>query len=850
MNPGRIYSGVETLIGGPKLSRYCFSQGQIKAIIGCSAFETYNPLKSEASLALVRLPFSLKVVYSKSYKMTKMTKPKFRRIAAQSLFYLVAGLTLFYIIFPIYWMFIVSLKPPGRLFSVEYWPREVSLINYRFLTVNESLLYGLYNSIIVGLAVLGLTLAIGSMAAYALGRLKFRGRWLIRYSILAMTAFPTIAIVGGLYLLITNPCVIWGGVCTRWQLYNTRWALIISYLILTLPLTIWFLAGYFRQLPTELEDAAYVDGASPLQTFYYVFLPLSAPGLVTTGVLSFIIAWSEFLFALTFTIDERAFTAPVALSRYGLGAGSFALAGATLLTVPVIILAFAFRRQMTSGFTGLIGLSRPDEAETTGANRLLRLGLMTTERIVLVMLGLGLLSFLSYTWSVIPYPYTVDYGEGPLLDQAVRLANFQNIYRADLSRPPFTIANYPPLYVLAQVPWLWLFGPAYWYGRLLSWLSLVAGAIFLGLTLHSLTKNYWTSALGGLSLVTVPFVAVWAPLFRIDSLALGLSLAGLWLVVRWPDRRRGLLGGALLLTAAVYTRQSYGLAAPLAAFAWLLSQRPRYRAFLLAGLLAGLGLGLFGLLNRLTGGGFFFNIVTANINEFQMDLLNDYVEEVGLRMPGLLLVGGLVILIGGWFRPRGWWLVVPYLIGGLLSALTIGKIGSNVNYLLELSAGLSLATGLAAAWLVRRPILYHGLMLLLALQIFLFLPGTLNQWFIEQRVENPGEQAELLAIIEATPGPVLTDEQMGLLPLTGRSIYLQPFELTQLANEGVWDQTPLLEAIRRQEFGAIMIFEVRGVDLVEERWTPEMLAQVRRAYRPTARIGDDFAYVAVYRPRE
>ncbi|MDX1523795.1 MAG: carbohydrate ABC transporter permease, partial [Anaerolineae bacterium] len=230
-------------------------------------------------------------------------KARLARSVRQVPFYLIVGLILLYLIFPIYWMLITSFRPPGRLFAVEYWPAEINLINYRFLTINQDLLYGLYNSIIISLAVLILTLSIGACAAYALGRLKFRGQRTIYFGILALTAFPTISIVGGLYLLVTNPCVIFGGTCQQFQLYNTRTALVITYLILTLPLTIWFLTNYYRQLPVDLEDAAYVDGATPFQTFTYIFLPLSAPALMTTGLLAFIISWGEFLFALTFTID-------------------------------------------------------------------------------------------------------------------------------------------------------------------------------------------------------------------------------------------------------------------------------------------------------------------------------------------------------------------------------------------------------------------------------------------------------------------------------------------------------------------------------------------------------------------
>jgi trehalose/maltose transport system permease protein len=780
------------------------------------------------------------------------------------------ALILFYILFPIYWLLISSFKSPANLFTVEYWPRNPTLLNYRILAINDDLFYGLYNSLVVSVAVLILTLAFGSIAAYALGRFKFRGRTMVRYAILAMTAFPHIAIMGGLYLLIRNPCALFGGSCFQFQLYNTRTALIISYLVLTLPLTIWFLAGYYRRLPQELEEAAYVDGATPFQTFYLIFLPLSLPGLVTTGVLSFIISWNEFLFALTFTGDNSSQTAPIALTRYGFDAASFALAAATFITIPVVILALTFHRQIISGLMGMtrrepLKLENFGERSNDWFSRLklkplwLKLGLSEqllgwpaylspAEKILAGMLGLALFSFLYYGWSVITFPYPVDYGEGPLLDQVVRLAHFQNIYRTDLSQPPYTIANYPPLYLLVQVPFTWLFGPAYWYGRLISWLGMMAAAVFIGLTLHELTRDKRAAIIGGLTLLAIPYAAFWAPLTRIDPLALGLSMGALFGLVRRHDKPWGLFTAALLLTAAVYTRQSYGLAAPLAAFAWLLSRPPRYRAFLLAAEMAVIGLSLFLLLNFLTNNGFFFNIVTANINKFSWQLLEVSLESLWLLMAGLLIISFLFLLIGSWFRPPGWWLIASYLAGAILSALTIGKIGSNVNYFLELSAAASLVMGAFLAWQRSRPMVYRGLALVLAIQIFFFLPGLPHHWAIESKLQSRADIDLIMALVRRADGPVLADEYMGLLPLAGQPIYIQPFEITQLAESGLWDQTPFLKAIARREFPAILIFKVGSYDLHKARWTPEMLAAISQHYREVQEFGDVFT-VTLYRPR-
>ena len=151
-----------------------------------------------------------------------------------------------------------------------------------------------------------ISLTIGSVAAYALGRFRFRGKSPVLYLMLSMTIFPQIAILGALYTMFSGFHII--GPIDFPKLYDTEWALIFSYLIFTLPFTIWVLTGFMRALPADLEEAAYVDGATPLQVFYKVLLPLIAPGLVTTGLLAFIAAWNEYLFAPSFIQSPSKYT--------------------------------------------------------------------------------------------------------------------------------------------------------------------------------------------------------------------------------------------------------------------------------------------------------------------------------------------------------------------------------------------------------------------------------------------------------------------------------------------------------------------------------------------------------------
>jgi len=469
-------------------------------------------------------------------------------------------------------------------------------------------------------------------------------------------------------------------------------------------------------------------------------------------------------------------------------------------------------------------------------------------RIMLLMfLCLAVLIFLIHTLMALLHRYPLDYGEAPLVDQAVRLAAGQNIYRSDLSSPPYTISNYPPLYPLSMVPFIKLFGPNFWAGRVISLLSTLAAGAFLALIVYAHSQDRLAATVTGLTFLAIPYVVHWSSFARVDMLALALSTAGLYVVVRWPMGWRGLLVSALLLVAAIYTRQSYGLAAPLAAFIWLLLTQNWRQALKLAGLVGGVSLALFLALNVLTGGGFFYNIVTANVNEFDLERLQRNWSDLWAAAPVLLIVGGVSLF----FAPRRvkiWPLLVPYLIGGCLSAATIGKIGSNVNYLLELSAALTLAAGALLAWSGKRPWLRVLVLILLALQVGQLMRATLDRpvEYIKWRIRPAKELKDLAWIVETAEGPVLADEFMGMLTLQNRPLYIQPFEVTQLANAGLWDQTALLASIHNREFPLILIHHFTGYPVYKERWTPEMLSAIMENYAATGFL----AQTVVFRPRD
>jgi hypothetical protein len=414
---------------------------------------------------------------------------------------------------------------------------------------------------------------------------------------------------------------------------------------------------------------------------------------------------------------------------------------------------------------------------------------------LLLFLSLAVTIFVIYEIMAVTHPYPLDYGEAPLVDQAMRLAAGQNIYRADVSTPPYTISNYPPGYVLSLALFVKLFGPNFWAGRLISLLSSLAAGSCLALIVYEFSREKLAAWAAALLFWAIPYVVHWSPLLRIDLLALALSLAALTVLVRRPEGRRSLVVGAALLTAAIYTRQSYALAAPLAAFVWLWTQGGWRRAFTLAALVAGASLLLFLGLNLATGGGFYFNVVTANVNAFDMGRLGWNLSRIRDALPLLLLIGAASLFLTPG-RTRSWSLAVPYLVGAFLSTLTIGKVGSNVNYFLELCAALSLAAGLAIAWSREHPWARSVLLVLLALQTGLLMQTTFDEYVgpLRERRQSLKLLRDLEWKVAHAAGPVLADEYMGILTLQGWPLYIQPFEMTQLSDAGLWDQTPFVES--------------------------------------------------------
>jgi multiple sugar transport system permease protein len=250
-----------------------------------------------------------------------------------------------YALMPVLWIISLSLKPAADLDDHHFLPRAVSFAHYQAVFSEPLFSAALWNSIgIAGISTLAAVL-VAMFAAYAIARLEFPGRRLILGAALAIAMFPPVSIIGPLFEL--------------WRilgLYDTWVGLMLPYMTFTLPLAIWTLSAFFREIPWELDKAARIDGATPLQAFIHVVAPLAAPGVVTAAILVFIFAWNDFLFAVSLTSTDNARTAPAAIAFFT-GTSSFQLptgaiaAASVVVTVPIVVVVLLFQRRIIAGLT-------------------------------------------------------------------------------------------------------------------------------------------------------------------------------------------------------------------------------------------------------------------------------------------------------------------------------------------------------------------------------------------------------------------------------------------------------------------------------------------------------------------
>jgi multiple sugar transport system permease protein len=246
---------------------------------------------------------------------------------------------------PVLWLASLSFKDPATIADGSFLPQKWTLDNYRGIFSTDLFTRALVNSIGIAVIATALAVAVGSMAAYAVARLRFPGKRVLVAVTLLIAMFPAISLVSPLFNL-------W----RQLGLFDTWPGLIIPYLTFSLPLTIYTLSAFFREIPWDLEKAARVDGATPLQAFLRVIAPLAAPGMVTTAILVFIFCWNDFVFAISLTSTSASQTVPAAIaffsgaSQFETPIGSIAAAG-VVITIPIIVFVFFFQRRIVAGLT-------------------------------------------------------------------------------------------------------------------------------------------------------------------------------------------------------------------------------------------------------------------------------------------------------------------------------------------------------------------------------------------------------------------------------------------------------------------------------------------------------------------
>jgi trehalose/maltose transport system permease protein len=269
-----------------------------------------------------------------------------RPLLGSIVLYSLAAVVVVISVYPFIYTLSTSFKTGTALFSTTLWPAAPTMHNYiQLFEGHQPFGRQLINSVEVATVTVVLALVLAITASYALGRIQFKGKSTLLLAILAVSMFPQVAVLSGMFELMQAA-----------GLYNRAIGLVVPYTIFTLPFTVWVLTTFMRGLPKELEEAAIMDGCAPLRIIFQVFMPLLWPAMVSTGLLAFIAAWNEFLFALTFVTEDTQRTVPVAISlitgatAYEIPWGSI-MAASVIVTVPLVVMVLLFQRKIVAGLT-------------------------------------------------------------------------------------------------------------------------------------------------------------------------------------------------------------------------------------------------------------------------------------------------------------------------------------------------------------------------------------------------------------------------------------------------------------------------------------------------------------------
>lgn len=426
-----------------------------------------------------------------------------------------------------------------------------------------------------------------------------------------------------------------------------------------------------------------------------------------------------------------------------------------------------------------------------------------------IILGSSILCIASFTITAVLllfFPYGVNYGEAPILDQALKLTAGQDIYKNSLQTPPYTISNYTPLYPLLLAGFLRLTHlPLFLSGRALSIFATLISSLVIGAMTRRLFNSPIAGFLASAFFLGHPYVGLWSSLVRVDAMALAFNLVGLWITYTHWHSYKWLALGILCFLAAIFTRQTYLLTALLTSTVWLFHKDMK-RGFIFLSTLSLLVLTVFLSINAYTHGGFYSHIIIANINNYGIKRILSMGTLFLITSPLLLPCSATIIRkeIKRPTDPFFTWGLLPYTLGAFLTAITVGKTGSDINYFMEL---ISASAILAAGVWVNKPGKLISILLVINTFWAIALNGLLFQTPMVRSWKNLSDLDSLFQKVQdaSSKGPVLADDRLDMVVLAGQAIYYQPFEYTQLYNAGLWDTTEFAKEIASQKFSLILI---------------------------------------------
>lgn len=465
--------------------------------------------------------------------------------------------------------------------------------------------------------------------------------------------------------------------------------------------------------------------------------------------------------------------------------------------------------------------------------------LFTTLVISAICMGSIAYSYVYRAICAIRYPQPLDYGEGPILNQVRYILQGRNFYK-DINSPPYIVGNYPPVFHLFSILLVPIFGISFATGRTIAFLAVIVTACIIYKIVLYFTGNKLASFLSALFYLAIDYIYVWGIYMRIDTLSILFNILGVYWVIRYEDDYRRLRWCVLFFLLALYTRQSM-IAGTAGAYLYLLT-KDRKTAGKLIGYTALYGALVFIFFTLITKGQFYLHIVKYNNNIFTLRQLWFFMSKELFTYTVFTIASLVTSIIWLWDKKKR--IISLYFISAFLVQLTVGKVGSMLNYLIEPVCIMGIIAGILVgeALKKRNQIALVGVSLLILFQLanYYYGPNTLS-WGWKP---SPPPIA-LDNYVEETDGLILA-ENLGILPAHNRDIYFDPFIFTQLYYQGMWDQSKIVEEIREKKFDLIMLEFSLYYDhwSDSDRWTKEMKQAMYENYY----LMDTQGYIRVYKP--